>query len=388
MNVAFYAPLKPPDHPVPSGDRQLARAMLQALRAAGHEVSIASRFRSFDGCGNARRQARIADVGGKLARRLIAHYRRTDATPDAWFTYHLFHKAPDWLGPAVTRALGIAYVVAEASVAAKQRDGPWATGYAGSIAAVEAAHAVLHLNPVDVEGIQHVRGASAIADLLPPFLDLAAFFSGSASQASRDTVRSGARVRLITVAMMRPGAKLASYRLLAAALKRIANEPWDLVVIGDGPVRQQVEAAFAGIDPERVHFAGAQPAHRVAAFLREADLFVWPAIGEAFGMAFIEAQACGLAVVGGDSGGVAAVVAAGRTGLLVAPDDAPAFADATLRLVHDGRERRQMGKEALAYVRARHDLPAAAARINVLLQRAEANRAAGAPLACVATAKR
>ncbi len=35
MKVAFYAPLKPPDHPVPSGDRQLAQALLQALRAGG-----------------------------------------------------------------------------------------------------------------------------------------------------------------------------------------------------------------------------------------------------------------------------------------------------------------------------------------------------------------
>ena len=59
MKVAFYAPLKPPDHPVPSGDRQLARALLQALRAGGHETFVASRFRSYDGAGDAARQARL-----------------------------------------------------------------------------------------------------------------------------------------------------------------------------------------------------------------------------------------------------------------------------------------------------------------------------------------
>ncbi|MBA2525561.1 MAG: glycosyltransferase family 4 protein [Pyrinomonadaceae bacterium] len=387
MKVAFYAPLKPLDHPVPSGDRQLAQALLQALHAAGHLVSIASRFRSFDERGDAARQARLSHVGGKLARRLIARYRRAAEPPDVWFTYHLYHKAPDWLGPAVSRALGIAYVVAEASVAAKQRHGPWAWGYAGSIVAAQAADAVLHLNPVDVEGVRNVRGASAVADLLPPFLDLATF-AGSDAPAAAIVARSEARVRLITVAMMRPGAKLASYRLLATALARIANHAWDLVVVGDGPARSQVRAAFAGIDPGRIHFAGAQPAHRVAALLREADLFVWPAIDEAFGMVFIEAQACGLAVVGGDSGGVAAVVASGRTGVLVAPGDAEAFADATLRLLRDAEARQRMGRAAWAYVRAQHDLPAAAARIDSLLRRAVANRAAVTATAGVATATR
>ena len=37
MRIAFYAPLKPPDHPVPSGDRRMARMLWAALRAGGHE---------------------------------------------------------------------------------------------------------------------------------------------------------------------------------------------------------------------------------------------------------------------------------------------------------------------------------------------------------------
>ena len=39
MRVAFYAPLKPPDHPVPSGDRRVAQLFLQALRFAACEAS-------------------------------------------------------------------------------------------------------------------------------------------------------------------------------------------------------------------------------------------------------------------------------------------------------------------------------------------------------------
>ena len=132
MKVAFYAPMKPTDHPVPSGDRAMGQSLLRALRSAGHETFVASRFRSFDGRGNATRQERLQALGHRLAARLVRRLRHPAARPDLWFTYHLHHKAPDWLGPAVSHALDIPYVVAEASVAAKQSRGAWAVGYAGS----------------------------------------------------------------------------------------------------------------------------------------------------------------------------------------------------------------------------------------------------------------
>jgi glycosyltransferase involved in cell wall biosynthesis len=188
--------------------------------------------------------------------------------------------------------------------------------------------------------------------------------------------------------MMREGAKLASYRLLAAALARIPSPAWELVVVGDGPARPEVEAAFAGFEARRLRFVGVQPAGSIATLLRASDLFVWPAIDEAFGMAFIEAQACGLPVVGGNAGGVAAVVAAGRTGLLVPAGDAEAFAAATRRLLQDAELRDRMGREAVAYVRARHDLPAAATRIDALLRRVVAERAALAAAKGVSTIPR
>ena len=94
MRVAFYAPLKSADHPVPSGDRHLARALLRALDHAGHEGIVASRFRSFDRSGDPARQARLQRLGERIAQRLIARWR-DGRPPDVWFTYHLYHKAPD-----------------------------------------------------------------------------------------------------------------------------------------------------------------------------------------------------------------------------------------------------------------------------------------------------
>src|SRR5579859_5659357 len=112
--IAFYAPLKPPDHQTPSGDRRVARLFVEALRHAGNDVFVASRLRSFDGAGDPARQARIAARSGQIANRLIDRWRRQPhAAPDLWFTYHLYYKAPDWIGPAVSQALRIPYVTAE-----------------------------------------------------------------------------------------------------------------------------------------------------------------------------------------------------------------------------------------------------------------------------------
>eukprot|EP01035_Chromulina_nebulosa_P005306 gene5306-biopygen4468 len=47
MKVAFHSPLKSPHHPVPSGDRLMARLLIAALRQAGHTVEVASELRTF-----------------------------------------------------------------------------------------------------------------------------------------------------------------------------------------------------------------------------------------------------------------------------------------------------------------------------------------------------
>ena len=372
MLIAFYAPLKPPDHPVPSGDRNIARGLVQALRQGGHQVVLASRFRSCDARGDARRQARLRVVGQRLGDRMVARLK-TGVAPDAWFTYHVYHKAPDHLGPRVSAALAIPYVVAEASVAPRERDGAWAAGYADAYAAVQAADAVLCLNPKDAIEVRRARGPGARLDLLAPFIDVARFAGAPGVARARP---AQAPVRLVTVAMMRDGAKLASYRVLAQALRLLDGSPWTLDVVGDGPARADVVAAFAPLAP-RVRFLGEQPASALPALLAACDLFVWPAIDEAIGIAFLEAQACGLPVVGGDGPGVAAVVAHDASGLLVPLDDVPALAAAVQRLVHDEPARRRFGACAATYVRERHGVDRAARQLDGLLRALAGRQPAG-----------
>lgn len=366
MRIAFYAPLKSPDHPVPSGDRQLARSLMRALRSRGHDVALASRFRSFDRAGDAARQARLAQLGTRLADRLLARYRHSEAPPELWFTYHVWHKAPDFLGSRISAALAIPYVVVEASVAPKQRHGRWALGYEHARAAIERADAVVALNPVDRGELERVTRS---VEFLPPFIDVPGF-----TAATRRSPRAPGPVRLVTIAMMREGAKLASYRVLARALAQLADLAWELEIIGDGAARDDVNVAFATFPPDRVRFLGALGAAEIAQRLHHADLFAWPAVGEALGIVFLEAQACGLPVVAGRAGGVPAVVAEGRTGLLVAEGDADAFAVALRTLIVDTELRESFGSESRAYVLAHHDVPAAAQRLDRILQQATNRR--------------
>ena len=94
-----------------------------------------------------------------------------------------------------------------------------------------------------------------------------------------------------------------------------------------------------------------------------ADLYVWPACNEAYGMALLEAQAAGVPVVAGREGGVPDIVADGSTGILVEPRSPPALAAAVRALLGDPARRRAMGVTAQARVLARHDLAPARARM-------------------------
>jgi glycosyltransferase involved in cell wall biosynthesis len=376
MRIAFYAPLKPPDHPIPSGDRQIARLLLKALATAGHETTLVSRFRTFDRVGDRERQLRMRSIGTRLATRLVERLGQM-SRPDLWLTYHVHHKAPDLLGRAVTDALGIPYVIAEASVAQRQREGPWAAGYADALAAIRGADTIVSLNPADVAGVVRTRAPGAGSDFLAPFIDVTAFrgrIDGHATRASS----AGRPVRLVTVGMMREGAKLASYRVLALALARLRNLRWSLRVVGDGPARREVEQAFGELR-DRVTFVGARSSEDIPNDLADSDLLLWPAIDEAFGVTFLEAQACGVPVVGAATPGVAAVVAAGRTGLLAPVGDIEAFASATRELIVDDARRLRMGEAAQAYVRTHHDLPLAAAHLDQILHRVVARRAVVTP---------
>jgi len=366
MRVAVHAPLKPPDHPVPSGDRRMVRLLIAALERAGHPTEVASRLRSRDPDGDPRRQTRLYDLGQRLAARYVRRVRRrpVERRPAAWLTYHLYYKAPDWVGPAAARALGIPYLVAEASLAPKRAGGPWDDGHRQVEAALAQAAAVLTLNPADAACLPPTARQVALA----PFLDTAPFDSAAPDRAAvaHKFVLDPEQPWLIAVGMMRPGDKLTSYRLLAQALLRLSGRPWQLLAVGDGPARADVEAALAPLGG-RVRCVGEITEDALPDLLAASDLCVWPAVNEAYGMALLEAQAAGIPVVAGASGGVPSIVADGEAGLLTPPGEAGALARAVAMLLDNPARRVLMGQAAAAKVRRDHSIDAAAQRLDALL---------------------
>jgi glycosyltransferase involved in cell wall biosynthesis len=362
MRIAFYAPLKHPDHPVASGDRTVARGLIAALRLAGHDVEVASDFRSFDG-GDTRRQAALRDEGTRLAERYVRKSKSSATTPDVWFTYHLYHKAPDWIGPLVASKLGIAYVVAEASYAPKQAGGRWSIGHRAVAEALAQAKIDFQLNPNDAECVLPLLASPDRLVVLPPFLETAPFRAPKRQQ-SRMVVGGQYGLDrempwLLTVAMMRDDQKLASYRVLAEAMNKLRRKPWQLVIAGSGPAEEKVRALFAPLE-DRAKWLGILPPDKLKHVYRASDLFVWPAVKEAFGMALLEAQAAGLPVVAGRSPGVASIVSEGKTGVLAAEGDANAFAKAVGTLLPNADRRRAFGRAAARRAARVHDISVAA----------------------------
>jgi glycosyltransferase involved in cell wall biosynthesis len=307
----------------------------------------------------------MAKKGAAAARRLIAKYRARPKRqrPQAWFSYHLYYKAVDWIGPQVAEALDIPYFLAEASHAPKRAVGPYGFSHAQAEAAIRQADGIFCLNPIDRECLTPLVGKRRLTDL-PPFLDLADF---TKQLPARDAVRTrlardhgidADQPWLLAVGMMRKGDKLASYRLLAESLQHL-DRPWQLLIVGDGEARADVERAFKPV-AGGVFLLGALPHAKLPEIAAASDLFVWPAVNEAFGMALLEAQACGLPAVAGAWGGVPAIIADGKTGWLSTPGDATAFsADVDFALDADLAA---IGKAARAKALAKHDI-AGGARI-------------------------
>ena len=379
MRIAFYAPMKPPDHPVPSGDRQLARLFLRALAHRGHQGEIACHFVSRDGGGNPERQLRLRRLGEILADRLVQRFRArpVDTRPDAWFTYHVYHKAPDWLGPTVAAALNIPYLIAEASTAPKQAGGKWDTGYTGANQAIATADAIFTVNSDDWGCLEALIGPKTYHKRLSPFVDSTPF---KAAATRRANIRGGYARQfgwpeetplLLAVGMMRDGAKRQSYHLLATALSQLTDRIWRLIVVGDGPCRNEITQELDELAPGRAVFLGELDEAKLADAYAACDMLVWPAVDEAFGMALLEAQAAGLPIVAGKQRGVPDIVSPGVTGLLPPPNDTDAFAAAVRRLLDDDGLRQTLSRAAASRVDEQFDIPTAAAEIDRTLKAVE-----------------
>ena len=350
----------------------MARLLMAALDCAGHSAELMATTRTYcahpTGLSDAYRRATA--VATRLSHMLQT--RPHDERPGAWLTYHLYYKAPDWIGPTVARALDVPYLVVEASSAPKRLHDEWQAGEQAVAVALSSADAVVSLNPKDDTAVRaHLDRPDRIFRMLP-FLDpndLPTPSTNRADVAARFGLPAD-KPWILTVAMMRYGDKLASYRMLGEALGSMQDLTWHLIAAGDGPARGDVSDALG----PQATMAGALGPDDLAELYSCADLLVWPAVNEAFGMALLEARAAGLPVIAGDQGAVATVVEHGRSGLVVSPLSAAGMSDAMRILLTDPARRQRMAHYARSTTPAKHGIAAAAAMLDKAIRFAGSHR--------------
>jgi phosphatidylinositol alpha-1,6-mannosyltransferase len=135
---------------------------------------------------------------------------------------------------------------------------------------------------------------------------------------------------------------------------------WQLVVVGQGPLRPRLERAIQDLQLSGcTQLLGALPRTAVISQLQQADVFALPVRTRLAGLnpeglclAALEAAACGLPVIVGDSGGAPETVRDGETGFTVPSDDHAMLAERLLLLLNNPSLAAQMGARSREYVAA------------------------------------
>lgn len=183
-----------------------------------------------------------------------------------------------------------------------------------------------------------VPGVSNKITVIPNGIDVQTFERAIPAARSSVGVNNGNCV-LLYVARLEPQKDHAN---LLRALAQIPDA--DLVLAGDGSLRQQLEAQAEVLGvARRVHFLGRRK--DVAELLKMADIYVHPAAYEGFGIAAAEALTAGKPVIASDVPGLAQVV--GDAGILVPPGDPATFAVEVRNLISSPHRRQQLSHAAV-----------------------------------------
>jgi len=185
--------------------------------------------------------------------------------------------------------------------------------------------------------------------IIPYGINLGAFSlrDGESAEVEEQRLNYGSRL-LLFVGVLR------YYKGLDVLLRAMTRVQGHLLIVGRGPEREALEvmAEQLGI-ASRVTFLGEVSESQLRILLHAADVFVLPSIDrcEAFGIAQLEAMACGKPVVSSDlPTGMRFVNQHGVSGLLVPPGDPQALAEALQHLLDDVGLRARLGCAARARI--------------------------------------
>jgi len=197
-----------------------------------------------------------------------------------------------------------------------------------SIRAADAVTAISHyLKQATIETFP----ACTDLEVIPNFIDLEAFHPGH-SNCERSSLGAPDELLLAHLSNFRPVKRpVDTVRVLAAVNKQ---RPARLALIGDGPEIASVlaEADLLGVR-DRIRFLGNQD--HVQPLLACCDVFLLPSEQESFGLAALEANACGVPAVTSDVGGISELIENGVNGFRVPLGDTAAMAARVLEIAAD-----------------------------------------------------
>jgi L-malate glycosyltransferase len=177
-----------------------------------------------------------------------------------------------------------------------------------------------------------------VIDVIPNFVDTTLF--------SPPEHRRRPEVRVLThVSNFRPLKRVRDVIHVFAAVR--VQVPCILELVGDGPERPRAEALVRELGlQDHVRFRG--ETDELTSLYQASDVFLLPSESESFGLAALEAMACGVPVVASEVGGLPEVVVDGETGFLATVGDVSAMAESVLRLLLDDELHRRTSRLARA----------------------------------------
>ena len=180
--------------------------------------------------------------------------------------------------------------------------------------------------------------------VIPNFINPADYHPATDASGRRALAPEGHRI-LIHVSNFRPVKRVLDAVHIFAGVRKAM--PATLVLVGDGPDRDPAEHEVDKLGLKRdVRFLG--KVDNVGDVLRGADLFLLPSATESFGLAALEAMACGVPVIASAAGGIPEVVTDGETGALAPVGDVAGMTERALAILNDTAEHERMRRNAAA----------------------------------------
>lgn len=141
---------------------------------------------------------------------------------------------------------------------------------------------------------------------------------------------------ILTVARLSAGEQYKGYDRILQAIPQIRQSIPDIhyVIVGQGNDKPRIEQLIAELNlQDCVTLAGFVPDEQLCDYYNLCDVFAMPSKGEGFGIVYLEALACGKAVLGGNQDGAIDALCHGKLGALVNPDDVQAIAQTLTQIL-------------------------------------------------------